>query len=522
MADALMAGRRQAPQALGDVCVLGLGITGRAVLEYLMRQPKGRLASLTVFTGTGEAHGAQASQSEQDAFLRKLEAAGASIVDSAEVTGRFDLAVVSPGIPETSPFYASAKAASAELISEVELAWRESPADALWAGVTGTNGKTTTTALLTHLLNAGGFSAVACGNIGQACLDAVAADVLDGARECDCGRQRVYVAEVSSYQLASIVDFAPDAAIFLGVTPDHLAWHGSMEAYAAAKMRMLSTMERAGGVAVLDAGNDLVREQIRRLRKAPSQAGFSYIPLGTKDSLSGDMRAACGAENAAFLDGAGHLHVAFQEGEYVLCAADELQIKGAHNVLNALAAASAALALGAEGVAVAEALADFKPLEHRIEPCGTADGVDFYNDSKATNVDATLMALASFPGRGLVVMLGGQDKMGPLDELVSAAAAHAKAVIVFGEAAERFDEAFKAASVPNSPALTVRRCATFDEAFEEACCLAEPEDVVLLSPACASFDEFTCFEARGDHFKDLVAARAAAQANASTGTGEAR
>lgn len=489
MDTALLQGRKLAPVTLGDVCVLGLGVSGVAVADYLLQQPDGRVSSVTVYAGQAD---------EGDMTARALSNAGAHVVFSDAVEGTYDLCIASPGIPEGSAFYQSGKAASAELISEVELAWRESASDALWVGVTGTNGKTTTTALLAHLLNAAGFRAVACGNIGDACIHAVSNDAA-----------QVYVAEVSSYQLASIKDFAPDAGVFLGVTPDHLAWHGSFEAYADAKWKMLANIECAGGTAVLDALNDVSREQVRRLRKADPANSFAYIPIGEKAGLTTDMREACGAANAAYVDEGQHLHVAFREGEYVLCAADALQIKGAHNVVNALAASAAAIALGADGVDVTDALTSFQPLEHRIEPAGTARGISFYNDSKATNVDATLVALSSFPGRELIVMLGGRDKMGPLDELVAACQQHADAVVVYGEAAKRFEEAFQAADDGH---LRIICANTFDEAFSAAVDAAHPGAVVLLSPACASFDEFSCFEERGTHFKDLVSALAAEKA----------
>ena len=492
MADAaLIEGRRHAPERLGDVCVLGLGVSGRAVADYLLKQPAGRVASLSVFAG-------RADESSPDA--QALTEAGAHVVFGEHVTGSFDLCVASPGIPETSAFYQEARAASAELISEVELAWRESSVDARWVCITGTNGKTTTTAFLAHLLDASGFAAKACGNIGEACIHVVSDDLFGTEEECRCGRARAYVAEVSSYQLASMRDLTPDVGVLLGITPDHLAWHGSFEAYADAKRKMLANIERAGGVAVLDATNDVTRQEVRRLRALPTSEAVTYIPIGAKAGIGVDMREACGSRNAAFLDGAGHLHVAYLEGEYVLIPADALKIKGAHNVVNALAAASAAIALGADGGDVTRALASFQPLEHRIEPVGSVGGVEFYNDSKATNVDATLVALASFPGRSLVVMLGGRDKMGPLDELVEACREHARAVVVYGEAADRFAEAFGDIAPPE----VIRRGA-FDEAFEAAAHATEPAGVVLLSPACASFDEFSCFEERGQRFKDLVA-----------------
>lgn len=498
----LIEGRRYAPVCLGDVCVLGLGVSGAAVVDHLLCQPAGRVSSLTVFAGEGSAPTAETD---------RLEAAGATVIFSDEVTGRFSLCIASPGISASSSFYRSAQAASAELISEVELAWRESPEDARWVGITGTNGKTTTTALLAHLLTEAGFAAVACGNIGDACIHVVAQDV-GGDDACLCGKQRIYVAEVSSYQLASIRSFAPEVGIFLGITPDHLVWHGSFEAYAEAKGNMLANMEAAGGCAILDATNDRVREEVKRLRRKETRSGFTYIPLGTKAGIGTDMRSACASANAAYLDDAHHLHVAYEDGEYALVDADGLQIRGIHNVVNALAASAAAIALGADAVQVTRALASFKPLEHRIEPAGEAQGVSFYNDSKATNVDATLVALTAFPGRPLIVMLGGRDKLGPLDELVDACVEHGKAVVVFGEAKERFEAAFRKRINCSQSPLQLLQADSFDEAFAQAVRVARAGDVVLLSPACASFDEFTCFEERGQHFKDLVRALGRADA----------
>ncbi len=502
----LIEGRRFAPLCLGNVCVLGLGVSGSAVVDYLLDQPDGRVRSITVFPGSAPV---------PDPLLSRLEQAEVSVIGGEKVHGRFDLCIASPGISDQGEFYQTALAASADLISEVELAWRESASDAVWVGVTGTNGKTTTTALLAHVLCEAGFSAVACGNIGDACIHAVAADAMDASRTPQsafesCAHpshaRRVYVAEVSSYQLASIKRFAPEVGIFLGVTPDHLSWHGSFKAYASAKWNMLESIEAAGGCAVVDATNEVAREQVKRLRKADASSGFTYIPLGAKAGMRADMREVCGAANAAFLDEANHLHAAYQEGEYVLAGRDDLKIKGDHNVVNALAAAAAAIALGADGQDVTRALIAFRPLEHRIEPVGEVAKVGFYNDSKATNVDATLVALTAFPTHPLIVMLGGRDKMGPLEGLVDACRAHAKAVVLFGEAAARFQDAFRARSGNATDHLQVLCVRTFDEAFDKAVSVACPGDVVLLSPACASFDEFSSFEERGRHFKSLVTA----------------
>lgn len=486
-----MEGYRFARLSLGRVAVLGLGVSGSAVVAYLLETPE-RCLGLTVFVGQAD----PASDAVQ-----ALCARGVDVRFGEQVEGEFDLCIASPGIPETGAFYQSACGACGQVISEVEFAWRESRADSLWIAVTGTNGKTTTTALIAHLIDAAyqagaqrphhGFRVETCGNIGTPCIDAVAAANASG-------EASVFVAEVSSYQLASTKRFAPNIGVFLGISPDHLTWHGSFDAYATAKWRMLEHMERNGGVAIIDATNDCAREQCKRLRTAQSIPEFSYVPLGTKAGITGDMRKACGAQNAAFKALDGTLTLASGNQEVQLCNADDLAIKGTHNVVNALAAAAAAYAAGVDPFIIAQALPTFSALEHRIEPAGQVNSVQFFNDSKATNVDATLVAVASFEPGSVVVMLGGRDKLGPLDELVAACNQYAKAVVLFGEARERFAEAFQTAC-PH-----VATVSSFDEAFRTACTLAKAGDSVLLSPACASFDEFSCFEERGEHFKELV------------------
>lgn len=497
----LIANRKHAPHHLGRVLVLGLGKSGRAAVAYLLPLLDGRVEALAV------AAGARSAASEE--FAAEARAAGALVafedeavgVLAAEAGGSFDLCIASPGISQFSAFYEAAAAVSAEVISEVEFAWRESAADSRWVAVTGTNGKTTACALAAHVLAGAGLAAAAVGNIGDPCIEAVAA-----------GRTDVYVAEVSSYQLASTVRFAPNVAVLLNITPDHLHWHRSFEAYRDAKLKLLANLPGVpGAVAVLDATNDVVRAEVRRLRALDAgERGFSYVPLGTAAGLTGDMRAACGSDNAAFLDVDGTLRVALNGAEHAAARVEELQIKGEHNASNALAVAAAALALGVHESDVAEGLRTFAPLEHRIEPCGSVAGVRCYNDSKATNVDATLKALAAFPEARLVVLLGGDDKGTDLAPLVAAAHAHAGAVVCFGDAGERFAAAFEAADAQAPAGFAVARAAHLADAFDAALALASAGDVVLLSPACASFDEFGSFEERGAAFKTLVADAASA------------
>lgn len=476
--------RKRAPENLGRVLVLGLGKSGKAVADYCLDLLGNRVAAVAVAAG--------APNSEAEAWAACARARGAEVIfDHEEIQGTYDLCVASPGISQFSPFYRSAEEACAEVISEVEFAWRESAAESRWVAVTGTNGKTTTTALATHLLRAANFAAAAVGNIGDTCIQAVAA-----------GRTEVYVAEVSSYQLASTRDFAPDVAVVLNITPDHLAWHRTHGNYADAKWKILANLG-AGAVAVLGACNDEVRAKVRELRGC--NVPFTVVPVGTAAGVGGDMRAACGAPCAAFRGPGGRLTVAMNGEVSELVYVDDLKVKGAHNQENALAASAAALAVGATASAVAEGLLSFAPLEHRIEPAGTVAGVACYNDSKATNVDATLVALSAFLPKRPIVLLGGRDKGTDLAPLVAACEKNASAVVCFGEAADRFFEAFQGAR-----ACRVLRAPGMEAALDTALSVAEPGDVIVLSPACASFDEFTCFEERGDVFKALVAKRARA------------
>jgi UDP-N-acetylmuramoylalanine--D-glutamate ligase len=473
------------PREARSICVLGRRVTGEAVAEFFRAQPDP--PAITVYD------------------------------DGDEVAGSFDLAIASPGIPPYSPLVASVRECARELISEPELAWRLSPER--WIVITGTNGKTTTTALTAHLLNTCGMKARVAGNIGTTCIEAV--------RTREPGEY--LVVELSSYQLAYSRDLVPVAAALLNITPDHLAWHGTFGNYRDAKLGLFDRME-PGAPAVIDATLEETRAVVRARRAARKRT----IPIGTAEGLCDDMTARCGAAEAAFVDPRGDMLTCVVDGERrAVLESSELKIKGEHNQENALAAAAVVLALGADPAKVAEGLASFEPLEHRIEPCGSVGDISFFNDSKATNPEATCKALAAFGDTPLVVMLGGRDKGTSLDELIEATAASCRAVVCYGEAGSRFAEAFEAArssraapasaaaaapasapaaaaatapAVPLRPAPATLLAPDFRSAFDVAVANACAGDVVLLSPACASFDAFSSYEQRGTTFKALVVA----------------
>jgi len=456
---------------LGDILVLGLGASGTAAARYCVDLLGSDVTSVTVVDS--------ADGAELRAVAEELTQAGARVeLGSDEVTGRYDVCIASPGIAPSSAIMRAATECSAHVVSEIEFAYSRS--DCPWVAVTGTNGKTTTTALLAHLLDSGGIPAVAVGNIGQPAIEAVA--------ECDSAR--VLVAEVSSFQLALTATFHPRAAVLLNITPDHIDWHGSVESYAADKARVFDNLT-ADDVAVVDiddAGSapyaDVVESRgvpvVRVSRSNPGRGGASVLE--------------------------GMLALETRGGLVRLVAPEELRIKGPHNVSNALAAAAAAHELGVAAADLRWGLRTFEPIEHRLEPAGTACGAEWFNDSKATNPDAVLKAIASFDDEELILLLGGKSKGTDFATLASQASQRCSAVVLFGEARTELASAFEGSTV------TLRQAETLAEAVHEACALATPGAAVVLSPACASFDEFENYGERGRTFKALVAELARGEA----------
>jgi len=390
-----------------------------------------------------------------------------------------DLVVKSPGVPGEAAVVSGAITKGIAVWSEVELAYAllPNPFDA----VTGTNGKTTTTALLGHLFATAGRPAKVLGNIGTA-VTSVAGLV---------GPKEELVVEVSSFQLEDVHSFRPAVGVFLNLTPDHLDRHGMMERYLDCKAKLFAR-QGPDDVAILNladaAGADLGERLLRR-EQGPRVAFFSVSrhPTGgrTPDSFVSD----------------GYLWL---ERERLL-EVGEVPLPGAHNLENCLAAAAAAFARGVDRDAIAEGLRSFQGVAHRLEPVATVDGVLYVNDSKATNVDATLTALRAYP-RATHLILGGRDKASDYRPIARACAQGCAGVYVIGEAASLIIEAFRRArseeggeGVPEP-----KRYEDLELAMDDVARVARPGEVVLLAPACASFDQYGSYEERGDQFRSLA------------------
>ncbi len=451
---------------IGHILVVGLGDSGLESARYCATLlASGEATSVTAIDG-GD------SMALRDRAM-ELRGLGVDVeLGTESVDGRFDVAIVSPGVPPHAAIFVAAAAASARVVSEIEFAFLRS--NHTWVAVTGTNGKTTTTSLIVHLLRTAGLAARAVGNIGHVAIKAAT----------EAPAEEILVAEVSSFQLANIETFRPRVAVLLNLTPDHVNWHGTLDEYALAKARIFENLGE-GDIAVVDVDD-------------PGSAPYADKVAARGVTVIRVSRLARHAGGATVVDNT--LALETRGGLVRLVFEDELLIRGAHNVSNALAAAAAAQALGVTAADLQQGLRTFEPIEHRLEPVAEIGGVAWYNDSKATNPDAVLKALTAFGDRSLIVMLGGRNKGNDMRPLAEAVSARAKSVVVFGEAADEIARAFKGLAVELSQAKGLT------DAVTVAAVLGVPGDSIVLSPACASFDEFASYEHRGTVFKTLVLA----------------
>ena len=369
--------------------------------------------------------------------------------DAVDVEG-CDAVIRSPGVPGGHPVLQRAHELGVPIWAEVELGYRLLPPGARLVGITGTNGKTTTTELVGAMLREAGIPNAVCGNVGTALCE-VAPHVPEGT---------VAVCELSSFQLEDIHALRCDAAALLNITPDHLDRHGSLEEYRRVKLRIFENQDERD-TAVLDDDAEACRE----LRRLPGDAEIVRVRGADADE------------------------VGFAES----------RLRGDHNRENVAVAAALARAVGASDAAIAAAVRAFEPVAHRLEDCGETGGVRFWNDSKATNVDAALTALGAFPDEPVRIVLGGSDKGADFGPLAAALAGRVVRAYLTGPAGERMEPALVEHGVD------AVRCAGFDDAVRRAAAEAAPGDHVLLAPACASFDEFRDYTARGDRFRALAA-----------------
>jgi UDP-N-acetylmuramoylalanine--D-glutamate ligase len=373
--------------------------------------------------------------------------------------------VKSPGVPREAPVIAAALEREIEVVGEMELAWRALPNRFL--GVTGTNGKTTTVELLGHLYRSAGEPVAVAGNVGTALSELV------GGLDADT----TVVCESSSFQLEDTVAFAPECAVFLNLAPDHLDRHADLESYLAAKLRIFANQGN-DDVAVYNADDPFA---------ADTDLGGCARRVAFCTGAAPDCEVAA-AEGTIFYDGEPLLPVA------------ELGLFGEHNVANAMAAAAAALAMGLDPEAVREGLRSFAGVAHRLEPIAEIAGVRFVNDSKATNVASAAVGIRAFEG-GVHAILGGSEKDEPFTPLIDPLRERARACYLIGATAERM--ARELAPILEA-GVELHRCADLEDAVRRAAAAAAPGEVVLLSPACASFDAFADFEQRGDRFREAV------------------
>ncbi|HXD59187.1 MAG TPA: UDP-N-acetylmuramoyl-L-alanine--D-glutamate ligase [Thermoleophilaceae bacterium] len=409
------------------------------------------LAAARVLTAHGEVLGCDFAEPPGAAELEGVQVRLRS--DGLDLLERARAVVKSPGVPREAPVIVAARERGLDVMGELELAWRLLPNE--FVAVTGTNGKTTTVELLGAIHRAAGAPVEVAGNVGTPLSSLVG----------NADPAATIVCEASSFQLEDALEFAPECAVLLNVTEDHLDRHGTFEDYLSAKLRIFQNQDE-GDVAVLPAGFAGQQGRARTLR------------FGGPDADLADRDGELWWDGVRMMD------------------ARELRLRGRHNLENAMAASAAALARGIPEDALREALRTFAGVSHRLEEVAERDGVLFVNDSKATNVASALVGIEAFES-GVHLLAGGSLKGGGFRGLREAVESRCRACYLIGEAADQLERDL-ADTVP------LHRCGDLEHAVEAAANAASSGDVVLLSPACASYDQFTNFEERGDRFRALA------------------
>lgn len=441
------------------VLIVGMGNSGKATAEAMI--------------SIGAVVSVQDSKSEDNmdpqllTFLRENDVTcylGAVPDDMSD----FDMVIISPGVPLELGFIKEAKAAGVEIIGELEVAYRNGNGN--YVAITGTNGKTTTTTLVGEIYKASGRKTYVVGNIGVAVIS----------KALTAEEDSWLVTECSSFQLESIREFKPQVSAILNLTPDHLDRHKTMENYGKAKAQIFAN-QGEGQYCVMNYDD-------KECYRLADECKAKVVPFSRKEELG----------FGAFVKN-GHIVIKDESGKSItVCRTEELKIPGAHNLENALAACAIAYFGGIDADVIADVLKTFSGVEHRIEFCGEVNGVRFVNDSKGTNPDAAIKAIEAMK-ENIILIAGGYDKDSSFDEFVAAFEGRVKALMLLGKTATKIKEAAEKVGFTASTILE-----DMDACVNEAYRIAKPGDVVLLSPACASWDMYTSYEKRGEHFKTCV------------------
>lgn len=390
--------------------------------------------------------------------------------------------IKSPGIPDSAPIVRKALEKGISVLSEIEFAGRYT--DAKTICITGSNGKTTTATLVHKILLDAGYNVALGGNIGQSFAYSVATGEYDW-----------YVLELSSFQLDGMFDFHADVAVLMNITPDHLdRYDHKMELYARSKMRIIRN-QRYDDYFIWCDDDKNIRTQLNGRELTMRLLPFSYEKRVEQMSIAGHMHEKW---HGAHMDGDDF--VAMVDERKMAVAVDSLMIKGRHNIYNAMAAALAAMAAGVDNASIRRSLEGFEGVEHRLEPVGEINGVEYINDSKGTNVDSVWYALECMT-KPVVWIVGGTDKGNDYAPLIDFVKMKVKAIVAMGVDNAKIEKAF------GSIVPVFASTHSLEEAMEKAAETAETGDVVLLSPACASFDLFKNYEDRGNRFKEWVHSR---------------
>lgn len=434
------------------ILILGFSTTGTACAEYFIK--KGANVYISEYSEMSEKQKKQAENLKNEGVKIEFGGHTDNFIDGS------DFCILSPSIPTDAPVLAKLDKKNIKYFSDIEYVSKFDREKIIMT--TGTNGKTTTTALVSHILSQK-FNVPVCGNIGISPIEYLDKDV------------DYYSVEASSFQLYYSPEFAPKIGIFTNLTPDHILWHKTLENYFEAKAKPFRNMSK-DDYAILNYDDVKVRQLASEIK-----ANVYYFSLKKQD-----------VQNQAYLE---NNKIFFNNEEIIDIS--ELQIVGSHNIQNAMCAVVSAKILGFDNKTIKSALKSFKAIEHRVEFVRTIDGTSYYNDSKGTNPEASIVAINSFKDKKVVLIAGGRDKKTSLKDFIKAVKENISKVVLIGEATQRFKD-----ELSNEGYLSIVNSKTLEEAIDIAS-LDRP-DVVLLSPACASFDMFESYEKRGEAFKNYV------------------